>query len=188
MLLKKTCISSNNLSENVHLKVFWTLFKNVHCRGPWSLRPCISRPYCIHLSSVQFLFVSSSHCNFPVHICSAVQYKAWNILVIFQAFAFTLRLKCIRARSLIMMTKFCPLLTTNLPPVDNCVGTPSLLQVNLCQKLLFLQNMGRICCVHILFWMSKSISVHNISPNVLSLEYSCIELVIQWTICRHIVG
>ena len=117
MLLKKTCISSNNLSKNVHLKVFWTLFKNVHCRGPCSLRPCISRPYCIHLSSVQFLFVSSSHCNFPVHICSAVQYKAWNILVIFQAFAFTLRLKCIRARSLIMMTKFCPLLTTYLPLV-----------------------------------------------------------------------
>ena len=33
-------------SKNVHLKVFWTLFKNVHCRGPCSLRPCISRPYC----------------------------------------------------------------------------------------------------------------------------------------------
>ena len=28
-------------------------------------------------------------------------------------------------------------------------------------KLLFLQNMGRTCCVHKLFWMSKSISVHN---------------------------
>ena len=36
-----------------------------------------------------------------------------------------------------------------------------LLQVNLCQKLLILQNMGRTCCVHKLFWMSKSISVHN---------------------------
>ena len=46
MLLKKTCIWSNNSSKNVHLKVFWTLFKNVHCRGPCSLRPCISRPYC----------------------------------------------------------------------------------------------------------------------------------------------
>ena len=46
MLLKKTCILSNNLSKNVHLKVFWTLFKNVHCRGPCILRPCISRPYC----------------------------------------------------------------------------------------------------------------------------------------------
>ena len=29
--------------------MFWTLFKNVHCQGPWSLRPCISRPYCINL-------------------------------------------------------------------------------------------------------------------------------------------
>ena len=35
------------------------------------------------------------------------------------------------------------------------------LQVNLCQKLLFLQNMGRTCCIHKLFWMSKSFSVHN---------------------------
>ena len=41
-----------------------------------------------------------------------------------------------------------------------------LVQVNLCQKLFFLQNM--------------------FSPG-LSLEFSCIELVIQWTIC-HIVG
>ena len=35
------------------------------------------------------------------------------------------------------------------------------LQVNLCQKLLFLQNMGRTCFVHKMFWMSKSINVHN---------------------------
>ena len=34
-------------------------------------------------------------------------------------------------------------------------------QVNLCQKLFFLQNMRRTCCVHKLFWMSKTISVHN---------------------------
>ena len=34
-------------------------------------------------------------------------------------------------------------------------------QVNRCQKLLFLQNMGRTCCVQKLFWMSKTISVHN---------------------------
>ena len=39
-------------SKNVHLKVFWTLFKNVHCRGPCSLRPCISRPYCIWMHSL----------------------------------------------------------------------------------------------------------------------------------------
>ena len=38
----KTC-------KNVHLKYFWTQFKNVHLRGPCSLRPCISRPYCISL-------------------------------------------------------------------------------------------------------------------------------------------
>ena len=36
---------------------FWTLFKKVHCRGPCSLRPCISRPYCISQS------IKSSICN-----------------------------------------------------------------------------------------------------------------------------
>ena len=35
------------------------------------------------------------------------------------------------------------------------------IQVNLCQKLFFLQNMGRTCCVQKLFRMSKTISVHN---------------------------
>ena len=61
-------------------------------------------------------------------------------------------------------------------------------QVNLCQKLFFLQNMGSTCCVQKLFWMSETISVHNMFSPGLSLEISCIELVIQWTICRHIVG
>ena len=35
------------------------------------------------------------------------------------------------------------------------------IQVNLCQKFFFLQNMGRTCCVQKLFWMSKTIFVHN---------------------------
>ena len=61
-------------------------------------------------------------------------------------------------------------------------------QVNLCQKLFFLQNMRRTCCVQKLFWMSETISVHNMFCPGLSLEFSCIELVIQWTICHHIVG
>ena len=61
-------------------------------------------------------------------------------------------------------------------------------QVNLCQKLFFLQNRVRTCRVQKLFWMSETISVHNMFSPGLSLEFSCIELVIQWTICRHIVG
>ena len=36
------------------------------------------------------------------------------------------------------------------------------LQVNLCQKFFFLQNMGRTCCVQKLFWMSETISVYNL--------------------------
>ena len=67
-------------------------------------------------------------------------------------------------------------------------GEMNRVQVNPCQKLFFLQNMGRICCVQKLFWMSGAISVHNMFFPGLSLEFSCIELVIQWTICRHIVG
>ena len=59
------------------------------------------------------------------------------------------------------------------------------LQVNLCQKLFFLQNIGRTCCVQKLFWMSDNFCT--LSPG-LRLEFSCIDLVIQWTICCHIVG
>ena len=40
-------------------------------------------------------------------------------------------------------------------------------QVNLCQ------NMGRTCFVQKLFWMSETISVHNMFSPVLSLEFSC---------------
>ena len=60
-------------------------------------------------------------------------------------------------------------------------------QVNLCQKLFFLKNMGRTWSVQNLFWMSETISVHNMCPPGLSLGFSCIELVIQWTIYRHIL-
>ena len=49
-------------------------------------------------------------------------------------------------------------------------------------------NLGRTCCVQKLFWMSETISVHNMFSPGLNLEFSCIELVIQWTICCHIVG
>ena len=42
-------------------------------------------------------------------------------------------------------------------------------QVNLCQKLFFLQNIGRTCCVQKLFWMSETISVHTMFSPGLSL-------------------
>ena len=39
-------------------------------------------------------------------------------------------------------------------------------QVNLCQELFFLQNMRRTFCVKKLFWMSETISAHNMfSPH-----------------------
>ena len=44
--ISKIRVSKEKMSKNVHLKFFWTQFKIVHCRGPCSLRPCISRPYC----------------------------------------------------------------------------------------------------------------------------------------------
>ena len=52
-------------SKNVHLKVFWTLFKNVHCQGLCSLRPCISRPYCILYHLIINAFCFFSHCRLP---------------------------------------------------------------------------------------------------------------------------
>jgi hypothetical protein len=51
-----------------------------------------------------------------------------------------------------------------------------------------LQNIGRTCWAQKLFWMSETISVCNMFSPGLSLEFSCIELAIQWKICRHIVS
>ena len=39
-----------------------------------------------------------------------------------------------------------------------------------------------------LFLTFRTIFVHNMFSPGLSLEFSCIELIIQWTICCHIVG
>ena len=53
--VQKTCKNVQKRAKsckNVHLKCFWTLFKNVHCQGPCILRPCISRPYCIILEPI----------------------------------------------------------------------------------------------------------------------------------------
>ena len=63
--------------------------------------------------------------------------------------------------------------STNITVVVSGGGL-QLLQVNLCQELLFLQNMGRQFCAHKLLRMSKTISVHN-------MFFPCSEL------C-HIVG
>ena len=84
----------------------------------------------------------------------------------------------------------------------------NLVQVNLCQKLLFLPKLthNRVtdCSLNYKFstWkLQAQITlcteiVLNVKPKtksnlctqqVLSLQFSCAELVIQWTICRHIV-
>ena len=72
-------------------------------------------------------------------------------------------------------------------------------QINLCQKLLFLHqlnlnmttnsspnymkipssNLGRACCVQKLFLTFRTIFVHNMFSPGFSLEFLCIELVIQ---------
>ena len=52
--------------------------------------------------------------------------------------------------------------------------------VNLCQKLFFLQNIRRTCCVQKLFWMSETISVHNMFFPGMSLEFNEQSVVILW--------
>ena len=54
------------------------------------------------------------------------------------------------------------------------------LHVNFCQKLFFLQNMGRTCCVQKLSWKSETISVHNIFSPGLSLEFNEQSVIILW--------
>jgi hypothetical protein len=54
---QKTVLLKVSLHKFVHLKFFWTQFKNVHLWGPCSLRPCISRPYCIQkLNDYKFAY------------------------------------------------------------------------------------------------------------------------------------
>ena len=74
------------------------------------------------------------------------------------------------------------------PSVSNSITV----QVNFFQKQLFLHQINensklRTCCVHKLFWMSRQKN-NFCTQHVLSLQFSCTELVIQWTICRHIAG
>ena len=63
---------------------------------------------------------------------------------------------------------------------DGVKGRPLISHANLCRKLFFLQNIiRRTSCVQKLFKMSITISSHNMFSPGLSLEFSCIELVIQ---------
>ena len=54
-MIRKPCCSRFSLHKFVHLKFFWTQFKNVHLQGPCSSRLCISRPYCIYCVAI-YLF------------------------------------------------------------------------------------------------------------------------------------
>ena len=85
--VQKTCKNVQKRAKtfkNVHLKGFWTLFKNVHCQGPCILRPCISRPYCInhgHEKKIFCVFFSKIYIHRDKGICyhcfMEVSYKLW---------------------------------------------------------------------------------------------------------------
>ena len=63
---KKMCSLMFSLHRFVHHKCFWTLFKNVHCQGRCSLRPCILRPYCIFNS----LIIENQKSNWRIRLKS----------------------------------------------------------------------------------------------------------------------
>ena len=64
-MIRKPCFSRFSLHKFVHLKFFWTQFKNVHLRGP-----CISRPYCnqICIANLRghslFLWTAAKHISY----------------------------------------------------------------------------------------------------------------------------
>ena len=98
-MIRKPCCSRFSLHKFVHLKFFWTQFKNVHLQGPCSLRPCISRPYCIlKLWPIVSAFGHSllgSEClsietrTNQVVLCSS---KSWTLITLHE-FAFKKRKK-----------------------------------------------------------------------------------------------
>ena len=51
---------------------------------------------------------------------------------------------------------------------------------SLSEALLFAEHEENMLCTKIV-WMSETVSVHNMFSPCLSLELSCIELVIEWT-------
>ena len=61
-MIENPICSRFSLHKVVHVKFFWTQFKNVHLRGPCSLRPCISRPYCIQLNLTRMTFSNAFVC------------------------------------------------------------------------------------------------------------------------------
>ena len=69
---KNSC--SFSLHKFLH-QIFWTQFKNVQLRGPYSSRPCISRPYCTFiielrlqkLQKLQNSFLFSRSFNFTIN-------------------------------------------------------------------------------------------------------------------------
>ena len=50
------------------------------------------------------------------------------------------------------------------------------------------ENVVYTNCFLFLLWHSEQFMYTTCSEHVLSLQFSCIKLVIQWTICRHILG
>ena len=62
--------------------------------------------------------------------------------------------------------------------------------VNLCQKLSFFAQHGEnVLCTKMVLNVRNNICTQYVLPGPgLSLEFSCIEFVIQWTICRAVVS
>ena len=83
---QKMCSLRFSLHKFVHIKFFWTLFKNVHCQGSCSLRWCISRPYSSHFALHSFHIES----NLSAEIDSLVQYarvlSRWKVYCLAQCF------------------------------------------------------------------------------------------------------
>ena len=64
-MIKKMCCSRFSLHKFIHLKCFWTQFKNLHLRGPCSLRRCISRPYCTKTAQMYMFAHWTKKCSSP---------------------------------------------------------------------------------------------------------------------------
>ena len=86
LIYQKTCKNvylKRKISKNVLLKYFWTQFKIVHCQGPCSLRPCISRPYCIANSNKSELWNRLSYRGLSYFFEVGNRTYAYEILLLF---------------------------------------------------------------------------------------------------------
>ena len=148
----------------------------------------------IPFNEIDFLVITHKKCFFIILCCHWLPILMSNSSEFHDVFEQNLLLATqIGAKDLTVNTKFLMFIkkfclndiTASIFKIVTIV--PLYRYINLCQKLSFLEKL-LFTYINCKYWMSETISVHNMFSPGLSLELSYIEFVIHWTVSCHIVG